>query len=337
LLFLACSVWGQALRDAINPRNTARRAGLMPRGKRLAKAMGESRDPSGKKTRRPSGRWPRARFSLWRPTAIAGVELQIGTQIEAYALPVHFHDSYQFDVMLEGERSWERRQGRCGVGARRLSVAHPGEAHAVNVVGKANSFRTMHVDAGRLLEIHEKIRGRRQLPWFAFDISDAPTVKRFLHAHRMMECEEGSAAESALTAFLDYLVRHHASGEGWRGGAAARAQLRRARDFIDRNLSQEIALEALVKMAGISKFHLVRQFAFAYGLPPHTYQLRARIARARKLLAKGAAVKLVSAELGFAHQRHFGRYFRKVTALTPAEYQRCVTGRISADIVVGQA
>ena len=153
----------------------------------------------------------------------------------------------------------------------------------------------------------------------------------------MMECDEGSAAENALTAFLDYLVRHHAGGECWRSGAATHAQLRRARDFIDRNLSHDIALEALVKMVGISKFHLVRQFAFAYGLPPHTYQLRARIARARELLAKGAAVKLVSAELGFADQSHFGRYFRKITALTPAEYQRCVTGRINAGIVVGQA
>lgn len=299
--------------------------------------MGESWHPSGEKTRRPSGRWPKARFALWRPAAIAGVELQIGTQIEAYALPVHFHDSYQFDVMLEGERSWKRQQGRCVVAPGQLSVAHPGETHAVNVVGKANSFRTMHVDASRLLEIHEKIRGRRQLPWFAFDISDAPTVKRFLHAHRMMECEEGSAAENALTAFLHYLVRHHASGERWRGRVAERAQLRRVRDFIDQNLSQDIALEALAEMVGISKFHLVRQFAFAYGLPPHTYQLRARIARARELLAKGAAVKLVSAELGFADQSHFGRYFRKITALTPAEYQRRVTGRINADIVVGQA
>jgi AraC-like DNA-binding protein len=299
--------------------------------------MGESWDPSGEKTHRPSGRWPKARFALWRPAAIAGVELQIGTQIEAYALPVHFHDSYQFDVMLEGKRSWKRQQGRCVVAPGQLSIAHPGEAHAVNVVGKANSFRSMHVDAGRLLEIHEKIRGRPQLPRFAFSISDAPTVKRFLHAHRMMECDEGSAAENALTAFLDYLVRHHASGECWRSGAATHAQLRRARDFIDRNLSHDIALEALVKMVGISKFHLVRQFAFAYGLPPHTYQLRARIARARELLAKGAAVKLVSAELGFADQSHFGRYFRKITALTPAEYQRCVTGRINADIVVGQA
>jgi transcriptional regulator GlxA family with amidase domain len=64
--------------------------------------------------------------------------------------------------------------------------------------------------------------------------------------------------------------------------------------------------------------------------------LRARIARARELLAKNVAVKQVSAELGFADQSHFGRHFRKLTALTPAEYQRHVTGRIGADIVVDQ-
>ena len=298
--------------------------------------MGENWESSGKQTRRPWGGRPKARFALWRPAAVAGVELQIGTQIEAYALPVHFHDSYQFDVMLEGERSWERRQGRCVIGAGRLSVAHPGEAHAVNVVGEANSFRTMHVDAARLSETYEKIRSRRQLPRFPFDISATPTVSHFLYAHRTMECGEGPAAENALTGFLDYLVRNHADGECWRGEAIKHTQLRRARDFIDQNLSHDIALGTLAAVAAISKFHLVRQFTSAYGLPPHTYQLRARIARARELLAKDVALKRVSAELGFADQSHFGRHFRKLTALTPAEYQRRVTGRSCADLAIGQ-
>jgi AraC-like DNA-binding protein len=295
--------------------------------------MREISEPSQEETRRPWGRWPKARFALWRPAAIAGIELQIGTQIEAYALPVHFHDSYQFDVMLEGERSWERQQGRSVVGAGRLSVVHPGEAHAVNVVGKANSFRTMHIDASRLFDAHEKIRGRRQLPMFTFDISDTATVSRFLRAHWMMERGESSAAENALTAFLDCLVKHHADGKCWQGTASARTQLRRARSFIEQNLTSDITLESLATAAGISKFHLARQFTLAYGLPPHAYQLRARIAQARELLAKGVAVKLVSVELGFADQSHFGRYFRRITALTPAEYQRRVTGRTRADLV----
>jgi hypothetical protein len=56
--------------------------------------MGENWESSEKQTRQPWGGRPKARFALWRPAAVAGVELQIGTQIEAYALPVHFHDSY---------------------------------------------------------------------------------------------------------------------------------------------------------------------------------------------------------------------------------------------------
>jgi AraC-like DNA-binding protein len=294
--------------------------------------MGEIWKPSIEETRRPWGRWPKARFALWRPTAVAGVELQIGTQIETYALPVHFHDSYQFDVMLEGGRSWKRQRGRCVLAPGRLSVVHPGEAHAVNVVGKANSFRTMHVDAKRLFDTYEKIYGARQLPTFAFDISDLATVDRFLLAHRLMERGERSA-ESALTEFLDSLVTHHAANKRRRDRPSEPIQLRRAREFIEQNLTGEIGLETLAVTVGVSKFHLARQFALAYGLPPHTYQLRARIARARELLAKGVAVKLVSAELGFADQSHFGRYFRKVTALTPGEYQRRVTGRTRADII----
>jgi AraC-like DNA-binding protein len=294
-------------------------------------------ESSREETRRPWGGWPEARFALWRPAAIAGIELQIGTHIEAYALPVHFHDSYQFDVMLEGERSWQRRQGRCVVVSGRLSVVHPGEAHAVNVVGKANSFRTMHVDANRLFDAHQRIRGRPQLPMFAFDIPDAATVGSFLFAHSMMERGGSSAGESALTTFLDCLVKRHADGKCWRGGSSERTQLRRARSFIEQNLTSDIPLESLATAAGISKFHLARQFTLAYGLPPHAYQLRARISQARELLARGVAVKLVSVELGFADQSHFGRHFRRITALTPAEYQRRVTGRSGADLAFAAA
>jgi hypothetical protein len=102
-------------------------------------------------TRRPWGPRPGARFALWRAAAISGVELQTGTQIEEFALPFHFHDSYQFDVMLEGGRLFDLPYGQRAVASGWLTVVHPGEAHAVRLVGRTSSFRTMHVDTARVV------------------------------------------------------------------------------------------------------------------------------------------------------------------------------------------
>jgi transcriptional regulator GlxA family with amidase domain len=158
------------------------------------------------------------------------------------------------------------------------------------------------------------------------------TVSRFLTAHRMIEVGDRLTSESALAAFLDRLVGRHSASACRRSDNVVRSGLRRARDLVEMNLTECVPLDRLAVAAGISKFHLVRQFARAFGLPPHAYQVRVRIARARELLASGVAVKQVSTELGFADQSHFGRHFRNVTALTPAEYQRRVTGRTRAEI-----
>jgi AraC-like DNA-binding protein len=247
-------------------------------------------------------------------------------------LPFHFHDSYQFDVMLEGARSYRLRHGvRIGAPGR-LCVMHPGEGHAVTLAGEACSFRTMNVDPARLRQGCEEITGRTDLPTFGFEILDETTVELFLAAHRIIESGHRFEADCALTAFLEGLMARNAGSRGWLRDAGSHAPLRRACDYIEAHLTDSISLETLTAAAGISKYYLVRRFTQAYGLAPHCYQIRLRIARARELLARALPVKHVSVELGFADQSHFGRHFRKATGLTPAEYQRRVTGRIGADI-----
>jgi AraC-like DNA-binding protein len=278
-------------------------------------------------TCRPHGSRPDARFALWRPAAHSGIELQTGTSLDEFALPFHFHDSYQFDVMIEGARSYRLRDGVYTVAPGSLCVMHPGEGHAVRLAGQMCSFRTMNVNPERLLEASEQVTGRREAPTFSFEIGDEPTVNLFVAAHRMMESGDRFEADCALTSFLGRLVARHAESRGWRSGAASHKRLRLACDYIEAHLAESILLENLADATGISKFYLVRQFTRGLGLPPHAYQIRLRIARARELLATALAVKRVSAELGFADQSHFGRHFRKTTGLTPAEYQRRVTGQ----------
>ena len=289
-------------------------------------------EPASWSTCRPRGSQPASRFALWRPMSHSGIELQTGTSIDQFALPFHFHDSYQFDVMLEGSRSYRLRRGVRTGAPGLLCVMHPGEGHAVRLAGATCSFRTMNVSPERLREASEQVTGRREPPTFRFEIHDEATVKLFLTAHRSMESSSEFGADCALTAFLGDLVAKHAGNCGWLCDTASHVRLRLACDYVEAHLTEHISLTRLAAEVGISKYYLVRQFTEAFGLPPHSYQIRLRIARARELLARALAVKRVSAELGFADQSHFGRHFRRATGLTPAEYQHRVTGRTGADI-----
>ncbi len=98
------------------------------------------------------------------------------------------------------------------------------------------------------------------------------------------------------------------------------AGLGRARDLIHDRCSEEISLDELARAAGVGRFHLVRAFSRELGLPPHAYQIKLRIARAKTLLRAGLPAAQVADELGFADQSHFIRHFHRVIGVTPRAY-----------------
>lgn len=97
--------------------------------------------------------------------------------------------------------------------------------------------------------------------------------------------------------------------------------VRRARDWLNHHFNESITLEQLAEVAQLSPFHLLRTFRHAVGLPPHTYQTRLRIERARRMLQTGVPPTLVAPAVGFADQSHFTRHFRRVLGITPGAYQ----------------
>jgi AraC-like DNA-binding protein len=92
----------------------------------------------------------------------------------------------------------------------------------------------------------------------------------------------------------------------------------RARDYLHAHLFEPVTLEELARVSGASRFHLVRMFARAYGLPPHEYQNAVRVAKAQSVLRSGT--RLVDVAVGFADQSHFSRHFKRVWAVTPGRY-----------------
>ena len=58
-------------------------------------------------------------------------------------------------------------------------------------------------------------------------------------------------------------------------------------------------------------------------MPPHQWQMQARIEHAKSLLsARKASLSEVAAMTGFADQAHFTRAFRKMSGTTPGRWLR---------------
>ena len=59
-------------------------------------------------------------------------------------------------------------------------------------------------------------------------------------------------------------------------------------EFIDQNLSENITLEDLAGLAGLSSYHFSRKFKADLGIAPHAYVLSRRIDRAKSLSTAAA-------------------------------------------------
>jgi AraC-like DNA-binding protein len=99
--------------------------------------------------------------------------------------------------------------------------------------------------------------------------------------------------------------------------------LRRARDHIDRHFAEDLDLEVMASVAGISKFHFHRQFAAAYGRTPAAYLSERRVERAQDLLrSANLTVTEVCHTVGFSSLGSFSSRFREIVGETPSQFQK---------------
>ena len=107
----------------------------------------------------------------------------------------------------------------------------------------------------------------------------------------------------AVTLVKDHAVRHRPV-QIYRGGLGA-ARLRRVKELIDAKIEDDLGLDEMAGLVGLSTAHFSRMFRKSTGETPHQFVLRHRIERAKAMLrAPDARVLDVAVACGFKTQQH---------------------------------
>jgi AraC-like DNA-binding protein len=93
---------------------------------------------------------------------------------------------------------------------------------------------------------------------------------------------------------------------------------RRVVDYVETHLADDLRLEQLAGVAGLSKFHFARAFRDALGMSPHAFVVHRRLARALALVRRQHAVSDVARWCGFADHAHLTRAFKSRFGATPS-------------------
>lgn len=92
-------------------------------------------------------------------------------------------------------------------------------------------------------------------------------------------------------------------------------------DYIKKNLHQKLSIDAMAKMACVSKSNFFKLFKEELGISPNEFIIRERIKKAKELLNQHSSVSEVAYNTGFSDTNYFIRVFKHIQGETPKAFQ----------------
>ncbi len=109
---------------------------------------------------------------------------------------------------------------------------------------------------------------------------------------------------------------------------SAFGRLCRARDLLRETDDGRLSIEDVARETAVSRFHFIRRFHAMFGETPHQFRIRARLERAKHLLAvSDYSVTDVCMEVGFSSLGSFSDLFARRVGMSPSAYRRRIRAR----------
>jgi AraC-like DNA-binding protein len=258
---------------------------------------------------------------IWHHRALPGVELFRGSY-RTYGFARHYHSVPAIGVVDRGVMGSFYGRTNYVVPTGSVILLNPGDVHAPGPAnGEGWSFRTFFLEdvlfRSRTLAI-----GIGSLRFTKPFVEDQWIADSLLRLHHKLEQSGASLEfESTLLDILAHIAERHVCVPAPAHSAKpVPLKVKRAKEYIEAFYPQDLTLERLAGVAGLSTYHLLRAFRNTVGLTPHTYLIQMRIEAAKRLLLSGATLSAVAAKTGFADQSHFNRHFKRIAGVTPGQY-----------------
>ncbi|ETK32484.1 AraC family transcriptional regulator [Microbispora sp. ATCC PTA-5024] len=267
---------------------------------------------------------PRERARHWRDPRLPDVDLLRATYVHK-TFARHTHDTFVIAGVAEGVDEFLHRGSLERAGPGQVALVNPDTPHTGHAgVPGGWRYSVLYPSPDLVAAIAAETTRVRGTPGFAVPVADDPQAVRLIaRVLAAVEARNPLAADTLMRLAVTRLLRAHGAplpARAVRGAGARTAE--RARAVLEARLADPPSLEELAAGLGTGPFALIRAFKQAYGMPPHTWLIDARVRRACRLLAEGTAPADAAAAVGFTDQPHLNRHFTRIVGVTPGAYRR---------------
>jgi AraC-like DNA-binding protein len=263
----------------------------------------------------------RARFI--RPTALDGVEALHATFV-SHRYPRHLHEVVAVASVTLGAATFELEGQRYTAPAGTVFVIPPNSVHTGETATPYGyTYQVLYLEpigVARSLgyEVEAPIAWQRSLTVMKHPALGASLSR--LHGAMVShepDLEQGEALLKVVREILETYTAPLQTGSSW---GQSNPGVARAREFILTNWRENSSVVEIAAVAGLSPFHLVRQFQSKLGMPPSAFRRALRVQIAQRMLRQGESVASVALACGFYDQAHLTRHFTRMVGVSPHRY-----------------
>ncbi|MFL0166152.1 AraC family ligand binding domain-containing protein [Candidatus Clostridium helianthi] len=257
--------------------------------------------------------------------------------IEAYnfkgimqKFPNHFHDYYVIGFIENGKRYLSCKNKQYIIETGDLIVFNPGDIHTCEQIDdRTLDYRCINIKKDVMKKITFEITGKEYLPNFMeFVLFRNEVTSSLKELHLMIMEEERNLKKEELFLFIiEQLIKEYSNPVSEMTIQEASAEIKTVCDYLENNYMENITLNQLSNLTGLSKYYLLHSFTKQKGISPYNYLQTIRIGKAKKMLEQGIAPIDVAFKTGFTDQSHFTNFFKKLIGLTPKQYMNIFINR----------
>lgn len=163
--------------------------------------------------------------------------------------------------------------------------------------------------------------------------TDEICFRELVHDHAAGECFERVAKaydedgvcrvariRREVLGLLIYLRENHVVGDAPKAetGSVTIERIKQCMTYINRNFTRTLTLDEIAQNAGVSKFHLSREFKQITGQTIFTYINTVRCKEAQRLIGDGMSVSAAAITCGFENLSYFSRVYKRYTGRLPS-------------------